>query len=60
MNSNPEYLIDLIYKKLKNYNAKEIFLKKENLKLFISSLFKEDWIFWYIVKIKVNMKYSYV
>ena len=42
MNSNPEYLIDLIYKKLKNYNAKEIFLKKENLKLFISSLFKED------------------
>ena len=49
MNSNPEYLIDLIYKKLKNYNAKEIFLKKENLKLFISSLFKEDWIIWYII-----------
>ena len=42
MNSNPEYLIDLIYKKFKGYKAREIFLKKENLKLFISSLFKEE------------------
>ena len=36
-----EYLVDLIFKKLKNYKAKEIFLKKENLKKFISSLFIE-------------------
>ena len=36
-----EYLADLIFKKLKNYKAKEIFLKKENLKKFISSLFIE-------------------
>ena len=28
MNTNSEYLIDLIFKKLKNYKAKEIFLKK--------------------------------
>ena len=42
MNSNSKDLIDLIYKKFKSYKAKEIFLKKENLKLFISSLFKED------------------
>ena len=37
-----EYLADLIFKKLKNYKAKEIFLKKENLKKFISSLFIEN------------------
>ena len=42
MKSNSEYLIDLIYNKFKNYKDKEIFLKKEDFKLFISSLFKED------------------
>ena len=42
MSPNSDYLIDLIFKKLKNYKAKEIFLDKENLKVFISSLFKED------------------
>jgi len=31
----------LIFKKLKNYKTKEIFLEKENLKKFIFSLFKE-------------------
>ena len=41
MNAKTEYLVDLIFKKLKNYKAKEIFLKKENLKKFISSLFIE-------------------
>ena len=30
MNPKAEYLIDLIFKKLKNYKAKEIFLEKEN------------------------------
>ena len=42
MNPKSEYLIDLILKKLKNYKAKKIFLEKEDFKLFISSLFKED------------------
>ncbi len=36
------YLVDLIFKKLKNYKTKEIFLEKENLKQFISSLLKES------------------
>ena len=44
MNPKAEYLIDLIFKKLKNYKAKEIFLEKENFKEFISSLLKEEWI----------------
>ena len=42
MSPKSEYLIDLIFKKLKNYKAKEIFLEKENLKEFISSLLKEN------------------
>ena len=43
MPSKSEHLVDLIFKKLKNYKAKEINLNKESLKKFISSLFKEDW-----------------
>ena len=42
MTPKSEYLIDLIFKKLKKYKTKEIFLEKENLKKFISSLFKEN------------------
>ena len=42
MTSKTENLVDLIFKKLKNYKAKEIFLEKENFKQFIYSLFKED------------------
>jgi len=42
MPSKSEYLVDLIFKKLKNYKAKEILLKKESLNKFISSLFKEN------------------
>ena len=42
MNPKSEYLIDLIFKKLKKYKAKEIFLEKENFKEFISLLIKED------------------
>ena len=41
MTSKGEYIVDLIFKKLKNYKAKEIFLEKENLKKYIFSLFKE-------------------
>ena len=41
MSHNSEYLVDLIFKKLKNYKSKKILLEKENLKKFIYSLFKE-------------------
>ena len=42
MNPKSEYLVDLIFKKLKKYNTKEIFLEKEDFKKFIFSLFKEN------------------
>ena len=35
-----EYLIDLIFKKLKNYKGKNINLDKENFKKFIFLLLK--------------------
>ena len=41
MNPKSEYLVDLIFKKLKKYKSKQISLEKENLKKFIFSLFKE-------------------
>ena len=41
MTKKSEYLIDLIFKKLKTYKNKKIFLEKENLDKFISSLLKE-------------------
>ena len=34
-------LIDLIFKKLKNYKNKKIVLEKQNLQKFVYSLFKE-------------------
>ena len=42
MTPKSEYLVDLIFKKLKNYKLKEIILEKEDLKKFIFSLFKEN------------------
>jgi len=42
MTTKEENLVDLIFKNLKNYKSKEIFLKRENLKKFIFSLFKEN------------------
>jgi hypothetical protein len=42
MASKSEYLVDLIFRKLKNYKSKEIMLEKEILKKFIFSLFKEN------------------
>ena len=42
MTSNSDHLVDLIFKKLKNYKEKKIFLEKENLNKFISFLFKEN------------------
>ena len=41
MTQELEYLTNLIFKKLKNYKSKEIFLEKDNLKKFILSLFKK-------------------
>ena len=43
MSPTSEQLVDLIFKKLKNYKNKKIFLEKENLNKFILSLFKENW-----------------
>ena len=42
MSLKTDYLVDLIFKKLKNYKTKEIYLEKENLKKFVFSLFKEN------------------
>ena len=42
MCTKSEYLVDLIFHKLKNYKAKEIFLEKDDLKKFILTLFKEN------------------
>ncbi len=36
-----EFLVDLIFNKLKNYKNKEIYLEKEDLNKFIFSLLKE-------------------
>ena len=41
MTSKTDYLSELIFKKLKNYKAKKIFLEKEKLNKFIFSLIKE-------------------
>ena len=37
-----EHLVELIFKKLKTYKNKKIFLEKENLTKFILSLYKEN------------------
>ena len=42
MNQKIEYLVDLIYKNLKDYKSKTIFLEKKYLKKFITSLFNEN------------------
>ena len=47
MTPKTDYLIDLIFEKLKKYKNKKIFLEKENLEKFVFSLlgeieFKED------------------
>ena len=42
MTTKYEQLVDLIFKKLKTYKNKKIFLEKENLDKFIDSLLKEN------------------
>ena len=42
MSPKSEHLVNLIFKKLKNYKAKKIVLEEENLNKFISSLFNQS------------------
>ena len=42
MTPNSERLVDSIFKKLKTYKNKKIFLEKESLNKYILSLFKEN------------------
>ena len=42
MTPKSEYLVDLIFKKLKNYKSKKIFLEKKFLKKFVLSLINEN------------------
>ena len=42
MTPKSEHLVDLIFKRLKIYKKKKIFLNKENLDKFINSLLKEN------------------
>ena len=42
MTQKSEYLVDLIFKKLKKYKVKNISLEKEELNKFISYLYKEN------------------
>ena len=42
MTPKSEQLVDLIFKKLKTYNKKKIFLEKDSLNKIILSLFKEN------------------
>ena len=42
MSPKSDLLVDLIFKKLKNYKNKKFFLEKESLNKFILSLFKEN------------------
>ena len=42
MTSKSDYLVDLIFEKLKNYKAKKIFLEKEDLKKFVLLLSKKN------------------
>ena len=43
MTPKSDNLVDLIFKKLKTYKKKKIFLEKESLNKYILSLFKENW-----------------
>ena len=59
MTSKVDYLLDLIFRKLKNYKAKKIFLEKDNFKKYILSLFTEKWIREVIIE-NCYYKYEYV
>ena len=64
MTSKYEQLVDLIFKKLKNYKNKKIFLEKENLNKFIVYLIKDNWLqnhdnLTVIVKLNNLKRYKY-
>ena len=42
MTPRSEHLVDLIFKKLKTYKRKKIFLERDNLDKFILTLLKEN------------------
>ena len=42
MTPKAEHLVDIIFKKLKTYKKKKIFIEKESLNKFIFSFFKEN------------------
>ena len=42
MTPESEHLVDLIFKKLKTYKKKKIFLEKESFNKFVLSLLKEN------------------
>ena len=42
MTPKSEHLVDLIFKKLKTYKNKKIFIQKESLNKFVLSLLKEN------------------
>ena len=42
MNPKSHDIVDLVYERLKDYKAKKIIIKKEDLKKFILSLFLEN------------------
>ena len=42
MTPKSEQIVNLIFKKLKTYKNKKIFLEKESLNKFILSLFKDN------------------
>jgi len=42
MTPKSEHIVDLIFKKLKTYKNKKIFIQKESLNKFVLSLFKEN------------------
>ena len=58
-----EHLVELIFKKLKSYKKKKIFLEKKFLNKFILSLFKEKWIqfiLYLTAIVKLIFKYIYI
>ena len=42
MTPKTDHLVDLIFKKLKSYKNKKIFLEKESMHKFIHTLLKEN------------------
>ena len=50
MTPKSEYLVDLIFKKLKTYKKKKIFLERNSFDKFILSLLDENW-----MRVQINL-----